>query len=330
MKHVYLPIIFLVLPHAFDAHAMFEYLEDDEDQVEVQPRAPRMSLTSAVRLGDEDEVRLHIELGTDPNEIDAHGNSALMLAASCPTKMPILRMLLDAEGIDVNRTHTDGETILIKALLRSNFLSLPNDPWSRIFFKLMNMRKIDLHQADRYGRTALMIACRNNRADMVRALQARRNLDDSDLGINSTDEHGNTALMIAVENMNIEIVRLLLTEPEINISHINNFGSSALSLTLVPYPQPEVIRMLLAYSHKHSSEYQQTALREARNKRGYTLLQLAVLGERQNAVSALLYPAIDTELGQTAGAGGAGAVCSAGPNLHLSLGGVDPNTRVKR
>ena len=81
----------------------------------------------------------------------------------------------------------------------------------------------DVNEADETGGTALIWAAAFGRADVVRLLLARQ-----DVEVNKSAADGATALMLASYKGHVEVVRLLLAHPDVEANRTSTDGRSAL------------------------------------------------------------------------------------------------------
>lgn len=86
------------------------------------------------------------------------------------------------------------------------------------------VKKIDVNVKNKHhGETALIVAARNGRENIVRFL-----IQIPDIKVNAKDNNGNTALISAIAAGNEKIIELLLAAPGININIKNLIGWTAL------------------------------------------------------------------------------------------------------
>ncbi|KDR67657.1 hypothetical protein GALMADRAFT_146939 [Galerina marginata CBS 339.88] len=110
----------------------------------------------------------------------------------------------------------------------------------RIMKALLETHPKALNIKDKYGDTALTLACCNNHESTVKLLISYDNID-----INLPAGSGNTPLMLAVENGNLVITQLLIEHPCLNPNHR---GGQCWSTALVLASQDgnkEIVRLLL-------------------------------------------------------------------------------------
>lgn len=110
-----------------------------------------------------------------------------------------------------------------------------------------------------FGRTPLILAVVNNRADMAEMLLA------AGADINTTDAYGNTPLHVAVFCHRAEVVSLLL-ERGAGVNSRNRFGSTPLHVAVFMDAQDIIMQMLMAHG----------ADRSALDNRGRTAAALAL------------------------------------------------------
>ena len=116
--------------------------------------------------------------------------------AACNGRKEIVSMLLEVEGIDVNRSNTDGKTPLWTAIYKGH---------KEIVSILLKVEGIDVNQAEEYGETPLWIAVNKGHKEIVSMLLKVEGID-----VNQADNDGVTPLWIAAHFMREEIVSILL------------------------------------------------------------------------------------------------------------------------
>jgi ankyrin repeat protein len=161
---------------------------DDPDLI----KDPDMtSLMSAIYDGDTVKARKLIAAGANVNAADQHGMTALMFAGG--TNDASLVQLLITAGADVNAKNEDGET----ALFRAAFLG-----------KLASMRELvrrgaSVNAISKLGVTPLMETAQHS-VSVVEFLVA------NGANVNTKDAHSETALMMAARAGRGDIVRALI------------------------------------------------------------------------------------------------------------------------
>jgi len=120
--------------------------------------------------------------------------------------------------------------------------------------------RVNVNLQDKWGKAALMEACTHNYIEIVKQLLA-----DSRFNVNLQDKWGKAALMEACTSNYIEIVKQLLADPNININLQNKFGETAL-MEVCTHNYIEVVKVLLADSRVNvnlQDKWGNTALMEA-------------------------------------------------------------------
>ena len=144
------------------------------------------------------------------------------------------------------------------------FLNAAKTGDQETFFEILYDLSIDIdpNHADKYGRTALILAAREGHAAIVDMTLAHFRFDP-----NCADGQGNTALILAAENGHSDIVSALLADARIDPNHIAEDGSDEDGFTALMYAarrgQIAVVRTLLADARvkpDHAVEHGSTAL----------------------------------------------------------------------
>src|SRR5262245_59625140 len=155
--------------------------------------AAAASLATAARNGDVAAVRAQLEAGTDANEVESDGSSALLWAAY--QSSPELIALLLESGADPNLPNEFGITPLLQASRNGNVATM----------RALLDGGADVARAVRDGETPLMAAARRGNAEAVALLLQR----GSDPNAAETIE-GQTALMWAAVEGHAGVVDELL------------------------------------------------------------------------------------------------------------------------
>ncbi|KAN0069335.1 Ankyrin repeat-containing domain protein [Elaphomyces granulatus] len=177
----------------------------------------------------------------DPNCVseDANGGSPLVLAVDSA----MLKLLLDREGIDVNKQDAFGRTALMHQI---SFAGLVRQGSTEGCELLLNRDDVDLNIRDENGQTALFWACSYDNVSTIDLLLKKEGIDP-----NARDIDGCTPLGYACyfhgkgwrshqapDNYAREIdrhlddvakVRLLLSRPDTDPNPVDNDGVSLLS-----------------------------------------------------------------------------------------------------
>jgi ankyrin repeat protein len=150
-------------------------------------------LNAAVWEGHVDVVRLLLERGAEVNQANGYGNTAL-ICAICRAHEEMVSILITS-GADPSRKSHRGHTALMHAS------SVGYVPVVRLL--LRSMGGVGLNERDQDGRTALLDACTDGRAYVLRALL----LAGADHTIADNDD--TTPLQVAEEKEHHECVALL-------------------------------------------------------------------------------------------------------------------------
>jgi len=131
--------------------------------------------------------------GINPNARDSLGRTPLMEAARWSKDTEVVRLLLDAEGVDVGASDRDGCTALIWTC-RSLSAQTMEGEWTE-FFRLVNI-------------FPPFIGARHHNRPRTHILELL--LDADKAGIGAADNDGRTPLMWAVMARSMEAIQLLL------------------------------------------------------------------------------------------------------------------------
>lgn len=158
-------------------------------------------------------LKFFIDNGADVNSISSKDDTILVNASH-----ELIPFLLE-NGADINKKNNDGETALIKILKKG--LYHPSIDFKKIETLLKYAKDIDLDAQDNNSDTALMIATRQNREEVVAILL------EHGANVDLQNNYEQTALMMATNNNNEKILHnLLLRGADIDISNIR--GNTAL------------------------------------------------------------------------------------------------------
>ncbi|NXS47966.1 KANK4 protein, partial [Balaeniceps rex] len=152
------------------------------------------------------------------NLADRNGNTALHYSVS-HSNFPIAKLLLDTGVCRLDLQNRAGYTAVMLTPLAAAETGEDMD----VVMKLLKEGDVNLRAAQG-GQTALMLGVSHERDDMVRALLSCQ------ADVNLQDEEGTTALMVACRQGNANIVRLLLAQPGCQVALTDKGGNSALSL----------------------------------------------------------------------------------------------------
>jgi ankyrin repeat protein len=189
----------------------------------------RSALVVRAYQGDLGQVDLLLKSGTNVNETDAQGNTALM-AAALGMQEAVVRRLLEA-GAGVDDVNREGLSALDMAV------STGNTEVTRMLLE----RSPQLDRINAVGYTPLYIAVQTDYPDLVRALLAA----GADPNIAVSDPHplsGLTPLMCAVLHKNHGIAGLLL-QAGADVNHVTANGRDAL-LFAVQRNDPRMVNRL--------------------------------------------------------------------------------------
>ncbi|XP_057639445.1 KN motif and ankyrin repeat domain-containing protein 4 [Chionomys nivalis] len=175
------------------------------------------------------------------NLADRSGNTALHYSVS-HSNFAIVKLLLDTGVCNVDHQNKAGYT----AVMITPLASAETKEDMAVVWKLLQEGNVNI-QATQGGQTALMLGVSHDREDMVQALlscQADVNLQDHD---------GSSALMLACHQGNADLVRLLLAHPACNSSLTDKAGRTALSIVLNSPAHVEIAELLQAHVEQGTS-----------------------------------------------------------------------------
>ncbi|KAM4873432.1 KN motif and ankyrin repeat domain-containing protein 4 [Thomomys bottae] len=178
------------------------------------------------------------------NLADRNGNTALHYSVS-HSNFAVVKLLLDTGVCNVDHQNKAGYT----AVMITPLASAETEEDMAVVCKLLREGNVNI-QATQGGQTALMLGISHDREDMVQALlscQADVNLQDHD---------GSSALMLACHQGNADLVRLLLAHPACDSSLTDKAGRTALSIALkspTSSTHVEIAELLRAHSEQSRS-----------------------------------------------------------------------------
>ncbi|NWI12845.1 KANK4 protein, partial [Crypturellus soui] len=140
------------------------------------------------------------------NLADENGNTALHYSIS-HSNFPVAKLLLDTGVCDVDRPNKAGYT----ALMITPLASAESRQDMEVVTQLLRAGDVNV-RASQGGQTALLLGVSHDREDMVKALLSCQ------ADVNVPDEQGTTALMVACRQGNADIVRLLLAQPDCDVA----------------------------------------------------------------------------------------------------------------
>ncbi|NWV12566.1 KANK4 protein, partial [Ptilonorhynchus violaceus] len=140
-------------------------------------------------------------LETVVNLPDRNGNTALHYSVS-HSNFPVAKLLLDTGVCCLDLQNRAGYT----AVMLTPLAAPETRQDMEVVMRLLKEGDVNLRAAQG-GQTALMLGVSHERDDMVRALLSCQ------ADVNLQDEEGSTALMVACRQGNADIVRLLLAQP---------------------------------------------------------------------------------------------------------------------
>ena len=156
-------------------------------------------------------------------EDSTHFNYTPLIWASEKGHHEIVQLLLEIEGIDINKASGSADT---DGYTADGYTALIGASWyeqAEVVKLLMQKEGIDINKADERGNSALFFVSRNGNTEILQLL-----LEQDGIEINKEDNFGETALNKAVLWGNAEVVQLLLNEEGIYTKATNQYGIFAL------------------------------------------------------------------------------------------------------
>ena len=199
--------------------------------VPAEPKRKRgQDFFAACRQGDVETVKLLLAAeGIDVNQADNDGWTPLYWASG-NGHVEVVKLLLAAPGIDVNKGANSGRTPLFTASW---------DGRAEVVKLLLATLGIDVNQADNEGCTPLYNASWDGHVEVVELLLAAPGID-----VNQANNNGFTPLFWASGNGKTEAVKLLLAAPGIDVNKANNEGCTPLYIA-IRNGRADVVKLLL-------------------------------------------------------------------------------------
>jgi ankyrin repeat protein len=189
----------------------------------------------ASQNGHVDVVRLLLGAeGVEVNQANNNGYTALIMASN-EGHVDVIRLLLGAEGVEVNQASNDGFTALKKASQNGHV---------DVVRLLLGAEGVEVNQAMNGGYTALIIASKKGHVGVVRLLLGAEGVE-----VNQAMNGGYTALIVASNEGHVDVVRLLLGAEGVEVNQALNDGCTALIIASNK-GHVEVTRLLKAKEHE--------------------------------------------------------------------------------
>jgi hypothetical protein len=206
---------------------LLEKVNNINSKIELEKIIPYSAtpLILAAQCGQDNVVKLLLEMGADVNGEDNYGRSALATARKISTHKLLLH-----SGADIEHRDIDGKTPLINTAIFEHTEVLRN----------LIEEGADVNATDNLGGTALIYAAQKEDTEIV------TNLILAGADVNATDCNGTTSLMWAANSDNLNTVKVLL-KAGASAKIKDSIGRSALDYAKKnPYlPNNKKIRALL-------------------------------------------------------------------------------------
>ncbi|KAL6820027.1 ankyrin repeat-containing domain protein [Trichoderma camerunense] len=204
----------------------------------------------------------------DVNIPDCHGRTPLCLATHWGRKQATMS-LLEAPGIDINTTNSQGESPLLNTIIQG---------WTDVALLLLD--KIDniddFH--DNVGRNVFHWAAFLNMPEVFRNAILKQ-----EKALEAADSRGWTPLHTAADEGDVTVVQLLLDQ-QVSATSANNFGETALHLA-ASRGHLGVVKLLISYMPSFAVN--------TKDFNGWTLLHRALASGRDDMIRFLLKENVD-------------------------------------
>ncbi|CAB3386911.1 Hypothetical predicted protein [Cloeon dipterum] len=152
------------------------------------------------------------EAKLDVNSKNAKGETPLMIACSKNT-FDVIRILLDNEA-DVSNQDNKGRTALHHAA-RSGHLDLIKQLFDLLALKEVEDGSLNIHQTDKEENTLLILAMKSRKELDEKAISWL--VEDIKLDLNAVNSNGESALLLACKHNKWDVVDILLSREDIDI-----------------------------------------------------------------------------------------------------------------
>ncbi|KAK2781242.1 Ankyrin repeat domain-containing protein 60 [Onygenales sp. PD_12] len=192
-----------------------------------------LAMFAATDMGRANIVKLLLDSYDTDNSHNRH--RVLHRAVSQPRAIPVLKMMMDRDDVDINRdniwspANNDRAPPLVTAVYHSN---------EEAVAILLDQTNIDVNTRAAEERTALWYAARRKEQNITRLLLSNKNIQP-----NLADSRGSTPLAEAVRQGNTEAVEILIGRDDVDIHSRDKKGNTPLSLAR-EYGDGDIIRLL--------------------------------------------------------------------------------------
>ncbi|CAB0033879.1 unnamed protein product [Trichogramma brassicae] len=276
--------IIICMNKHIDVHLLKILFEASDEQhrrvqVDILDKSGNTPLHLALRYKNKDVAKFLLKNGADPNLADAEGSTSLHLICQKFNDAALLLNLFDTSReqqrtVQVDARDKSGNTPLHLALKKHN----------KKAFELLLRRGADPNLLNEEKLSALQIICMNNHlgVDFLKILFEASNKHRRSL-VDIQDKSGNTPLHLALTLRDKNTIEFLLKNGA-NPNLTNCDGSTPLHVIAENKYDDDTIKTFF----KICDDIKQTVKVDARDKLGYTALQLAVVNLKPYNVDVLL------------------------------------------
>jgi ankyrin repeat protein len=250
-------------------------------------------LIAACLMSKYDEIELLCSLGADVNHSSMTGNTPLIVAAGrCDTS--ILQLLLQQDGIEVNKCNSDGDTALMISAELGNVAAV----------NLLLQNGADACNVNSISTSAVFFAAAGGHLDIVQLLIQH------DADVTATTDRGDTLLMQTAADNQPHVAEYLIGKG-VSVHAVNNLGTTALHHAAASTRSgTETMRVLLA----HGAD-----VNACQHNCGSTPLHAAASSGQLESVGALLAAGADVEPSDDSGAAALHLAILYNSSAHVKL-----------